>query len=380
MSVISFRKSFRVGQRVWAKFAKLNKNNTLSEYRSECARLGGWDWSQCRIENVLEMGTEEYDAFSVSLLDSRPGFSEYGGADSDSPYKPNHFFQFKSDEEKEDWLAKQFLGVILVTAPGREPLAVDPEGCSYARYVGIGVRVLPPEVRDPGNPVGRWLVNGYETAVVESVTPVRSGTQNHVRLIMYDGEGKYAGRTDYFMRAGSSVSSWHWSWAFSNPDHEKVSPETLATLSEECDALDAALKQLAEAEAAARRRKEERARAEFTVRKPEWAKAVVVAELRESDNDPVSDYYGSHQTRRVFLAWSRTDRDGFAEMRKAAALFPPTAELATGPKDYEHREKYSMGNGYYLAAEDFDRAGWKVRKFSLVYPPYELEWEPEEVK
>ena len=29
MSVISFRQLFRIGQRVWAKSAKLNKNNTL---------------------------------------------------------------------------------------------------------------------------------------------------------------------------------------------------------------------------------------------------------------------------------------------------------------------------------------------------------------
>ena len=267
-----------------------------------------------------------------------------------------------------------------MTAPEREPLAVDPEGYSYARYVGIGVRVSPPKVREPGNPVGRWLVNGRETAIVESVTPARSGAQNHVRLIMYDGEGKYVGRTYYSMRAGNSILPLRWEWAFSNPDYEKVSPGALATIIEECDALDAALKQLAEAEAAARRRKEEKVRAEFASRKPEWAKAVVVAELRESDNDPMSDYYGSHQTRRVFLAWSKTDRDGFAEMRKAAASFPPTADLATGPKDYEHREKYSMGNGYYLAAECFDRDGWKVRKLSLVYPPYELEWEPKEAK
>lgn len=379
MSVISFRQSFRIGQRVWAKFVKLNKNNMLSEYYKECSRGGGWDWSQCRIEKVLEMSAEEYDAFSVSLMHSRPGFSEYGGSNSDSPYKPNRFFQFQSDEEKADWLAKRFLGVILVTAPEREPLAVDPEGYSYARYVGIGVRVSPPEVRDPGNPVGRWLIHGYETAVIESVTPSSSGAQ-HVRLIHFDTEGKYAGRTGYSVRDGNYSNSWHWGWAFLNPDHEKLSPEALDALSEECDALDAALKQLAEAEFVARRRKEEKARAEFTARKPEWAKAVVVAELRESDNDPMSDYYGSYQTRRVFLAWSSTDRDGFVEMRKAAALFPPTADLANGPKDYEHREKYSMGNGYYLAAEDFDRAGWKVRKLSLVYPPYELEWEPKEVK
>lgn len=226
--------------------------------------------------------------------------------------------------------------------------------------------------------MGRWLVNGRETALVESITPARSGAQNHVRLIMYDGEGKYVGRT-ILLYAGRKQyiavalgmglleprlpeKSLRWRW-----------PQSLRSVT----AIDAALKQLAEAEFVARRQKEEKARAEFTARKPEWAKAVVVAELRESDNDPMSDYYGSYQTRRVFLAWSMTDRDGFAEMRKAAASFPPTADLATGPKDYEHREKYSMGNGYYLAAGRLRSRRWKVRKLSLVYPPYELEWEPE---
>lgn len=285
MSVISFRQSFRVGQRVWAKFAKLNKNNTLSEYYAECSRLGSWDWSQCRIKKVLEMSAEEYDAFSVSLMKPRPGFSEYCGVYSDSPYTPDQFGRFQSEEEKADWLARRFLDVILVTAPKREPLVVHPEGFNYARYVGIGVRVSPPEVHDPGNPVGRWLTHGYETAVIESVTPSSSGAQ-HVRLIHFDTEGKYAGRTDYSVRDGNYSNSWHWGWAFLNPDHEKLSPEALAILSEECDALDAALKQLAEAEAAARRRKEEKARAEFASRKPEWAKAVVVAELREGDWDP----------------------------------------------------------------------------------------------
>lgn len=35
MSVISFRQSLHIDQRVWAKFVKLNKNNMLSEYYKE---------------------------------------------------------------------------------------------------------------------------------------------------------------------------------------------------------------------------------------------------------------------------------------------------------------------------------------------------------
>ena len=155
MSVITFRKPFHAGQRIWAKFAKLNKNNTLSEYIEECSQIGVWDWNQCRIEKLITMSTDEYDTFSTSLLDHRPEFSEYGGVDSDSPYRPNKFFEFQSDDEKKDWFDKQFLCIILVTAPGREPLAVDPEGFAYARYVGIDVRMSAPEVLNPGSSVGR---------------------------------------------------------------------------------------------------------------------------------------------------------------------------------------------------------------------------------
>lgn len=113
MSAISFRQSFRIGQRVWAKFVKLNKNNMLSEYYKECSRVGGWDWSQCRIEKVLEMSAEEYDAFSVSLMHSRPGFSEYGGSDSDSPYKPNRFFSSSLMRRRRTGLPSGFLASFL---------------------------------------------------------------------------------------------------------------------------------------------------------------------------------------------------------------------------------------------------------------------------
>ena len=49
-------------------------------------------------------------------------------------------------------------------------------------------------------------------------------------------------------------------------------------------------------------------------------------------------------------------------MRKAAANAPETADLATAPADAEHREKYSMGHGYYLATAR--HSGWHVRKTS----------------
>lgn len=86
--------------------------------------------------------------------------------------------------------------------------------------------------------------------------------------------------------------------------------------------------------------------------RPADAVAIMVAELVERDCDSQSDHYGTKTQRRVFLAWSWSKRDSFREMRKAAATFAETADLASAGKDAEHREKYSMGHGYYLKASD----------------------------
>lgn len=97
---------------------------------------------------------------------------------------------------------------------------------------------------------------------------------------------------------------------------------------------------------------------------PAWAKAAIVAELVHDQSDSMSDYFGHTTTRRIVLAWSSHTRDLFPEMRKAAALFAETAELATAPADAEHREKYSMGGGFYLKAGYRHSDGWRVSKTS----------------
>lgn len=145
-------------------------------------------------------------------------------------------------------------------------------------------------------------------------------------------------------------------------------------------------------------------------RRPAWAQAVIMAQLMHDDSDAQTDYFASHPVRSVLLAWSRHTRDLFSEMRKAAATFAETAHLGPGcerwsirlihaqsrryllhdldrevyrtqadaekalatlppaPADaeyrldsesVEHREKYSMGEGYYLGAK---YSGWRVQK------------------
>ncbi len=118
---------------------------------------------------------------------------------------------------------------------------------------------------------------------------------------------------------------------------------------------------------------------------PPWATAVIVATLDENDCDSMTDYYNVKHGSLHILAWSKHNRDLFPEMRKAAANYEDTAHLSTRPtknhngddrtednKSYwhpadEHREKYSMGSGYYLKAGHTYSSGWSIKKRDLKY-------------
>jgi len=116
---------------------------------------------------------------------------------------------------------------------------------------------------------------------------------------------------------------------------------------------------------AMRKRNRESGSAWLAENRPAWAKSAIVAELVSDQSDSQSDYHGSTTKRTVLLAWSKHTRDLFPEMRKAAANFEPTASLATAPESAEHREKWSMGGGFYLKDSYRHRSGWKVSKTYL---------------
>jgi len=106
-------------------------------------------------------------------------------------------------------------------------------------------------------------------------------------------------------------------------------------------------------------------RAEAFAKIPPGTKAVIIAELQRDDCDSMTDYFNAVTERRVIIALSGHERDLFGEMRKAAATFPETEHLATAPESAEHREKYSMGQGYYLKAGGCYSTGWKVSKYRI---------------
>ncbi len=96
---------------------------------------------------------------------------------------------------------------------------------------------------------------------------------------------------------------------------------------------------------------------------PENALGVIVARLKQDECDSQTDYFASRTTRTVILGFSTHKRDIFSEMRKHASNFEETAYLAEYNEDYEHREKYSMGAGYYLGESKY--SGWIIEKVSM---------------
>ena len=86
---------------------------------------------------------------------------------------------------------------------------------------------------------------------------------------------------------------------------------------------------------------------------PDNAVAMIVGRLKQNESDSQSDYYASSIQRTVILGFSTHTRDLFSEMRKYAGDFEETAYLAEFNADYEHREKYSMGDGYYLGESKY---------------------------
>ncbi len=96
---------------------------------------------------------------------------------------------------------------------------------------------------------------------------------------------------------------------------------------------------------------------------PQDAQAIIVARLKQDDSDSYTDYFASSVQQTIILGFSKHKRDLFSEMRKYANNFEGTAYLAEYNEEYEHREKYSMGDGYYLGRSKY--SGWIIEKVKI---------------
>lgn len=104
---------------------------------------------------------------------------------------------------------------------------------------------------------------------------------------------------------------------------------------------------------------------------PENAQAVIVGRLKQDESDSQTDYFASSTQRTVILGFSTHKRDIFSEMRKHASNFEGTAYLAEYNADYENREKYSMGAGYYLGESHYH--GWIIEKCPIYTREHTIE-------
>lgn len=95
---------------------------------------------------------------------------------------------------------------------------------------------------------------------------------------------------------------------------------------------------------------------------PENARALILARHDEDRSDLMTDYFGSVTLETVIIGYSTHTRDIFSEMRAHASRIPETAHLAEKNPEFEHREKYSMGRGYYLKDGYCHHTGWSISK------------------
>jgi len=93
---------------------------------------------------------------------------------------------------------------------------------------------------------------------------------------------------------------------------------------------------------------------------PQNAQAVIIASLHNDTSETQIDYFGYNVERTVILGFSTNTRNNFQEMRNHAGNFKETKYLAEKNTDFENRENYAGGDGYYLGNSKY--SGWIIEK------------------
>ena len=148
--------TYEIGNIITAKFASLNKNETLELYKEECSKeqftkrdykshpaddmiTTNWTMEKCKIEQYFEVTQKEWnniteDFFSENILYRKKGGTIYTGTSEDFDYDILH----KDKDMLEDYKRNNArLVTIIKLEDSKKAIAIDPQGYSYARYVGI---------------------------------------------------------------------------------------------------------------------------------------------------------------------------------------------------------------------------------------------------
>ncbi len=137
-----------IGQTIFSKFATLNKNETLGEYKELCdlpkqGEYTNWNIEKCLVEQYFKLTASEFREISENLFEHRLIFREKGGnqytgknqevidAGDDFWKTPKLLEEYKKDNAR--------LVTILENEDTKELMAIDPQGHNNARYVGINI-------------------------------------------------------------------------------------------------------------------------------------------------------------------------------------------------------------------------------------------------
>lgn len=128
-----------------AKWANLNKNNTIGDYCYEVYMKADFYVEKMKVLEVVTLNYEEWYDFKNGLLEDRDWLKGKGGTNSDFELSPEREKEVKTffdltREEQEAWRKQAYsVGLIVQLEDSFERVAVNPEGYDYARYVGIEV-------------------------------------------------------------------------------------------------------------------------------------------------------------------------------------------------------------------------------------------------
>lgn len=134
---------------ITAKFANLNKNNTLAEYENEVNK-GDYITVRCKVEKYIVVNSVIYNSISNNLLEDNKLYAGLGGSEYTGDKYPEMYEEdfnwsklYNNEDMMNDFRDNSILTVVIIeNETTGDMLAIDPQGYNYARYVGINVTVL----------------------------------------------------------------------------------------------------------------------------------------------------------------------------------------------------------------------------------------------
>ena len=145
----------QVNDLVQAKFATLNKNNSLDEYKKICSEpedeivkgtydgepytdvFKRWRIEPCKVEQYFKVTAKEWNELTNNLLDDNIIWRGKGGTIYTGK-NPNFDYDDLSPEALKDFQANNArLVTVIEHGETGERIAIDPQGFSYARYLGL---------------------------------------------------------------------------------------------------------------------------------------------------------------------------------------------------------------------------------------------------